>query len=271
MVTDMDSAIPQFMFDMHNTSTIDAIQWGAFVDNAKQTAFMSVLSTNSGITFADMGDTPSECVPRYFQDIIGVPFTLATEIGGQVPVTDQQFVDYGIAFAETIADFFQTLEPTLFTNSPTFYAASVVQDGGSQYITPDFFSNTQTFFSPTSAPGSVDILPALFANSQAFYVHTVSAGGAPQELTPALLTNAQTFYSPAVSVGAVDILPTLFVNAQSFYAATVTVPGAGVTLSPEDLAAIDALIAARIPDIATAILAAAQITPIRANIDQTNG
>lgn len=44
-----------------------------------------------------------------------------------------------------------------------------------------------------------------------------------------------------------------------------------LTLTAADLAAIDALIAARLPDIAAAILAAAQVTPIWADARRIKG
>lgn len=132
----------------------------------------------------------------------------------------------GFNSATTIAAT-QTLTPSLFTNSQTFYTPTVT--AGTTTLTPSLFTNSQTFYSPTVTAGSVTLTPSLFTNSQTFYAPTITPGAVT--LTPALFTNNQTFYSPVVTPGEVTLTPNLFTNTQIFYGPTVT-PGS-VTILPD--------------------------------------
>lgn len=48
--------------------------------------------------------------------------------------------------------------------------------GGSQTLTPSLFTNTQTFYGPTVTAGAVTLLPSLFTNANTFFGATVSGG-----------------------------------------------------------------------------------------------
>jgi hypothetical protein len=109
----------------------------------------------------------------------------------------------------------QTLTPSLFTNSQTFYAPAV---SATRSLTPSLFTNGQTFYTPT-VTATRTLTPSLFTNSQAFYPATVSQGFL---LQPALFTNGQSFYGPTVTPGPVALTPSLFTNAPTFYGPTVT-------------------------------------------------
>lgn len=98
----------------------------------------------------------------------------------------------------------------------------------SQSLTPSLFTNTQTFYGPTLTPGAVTLSPSLLTNGQTFYAPTVAQGTAT--LSPYLFTNAQAFYSATASPGAVGLAPPLFTNGPSFFGPTV-VPGT-VALAP---------------------------------------
>lgn len=180
-----------------------------------------------------------------------------------------------------------------------------VGGAGSQTLTPSLFTNTQTFYAPTVL-GPVTLLPALFSNTSAFYRSIVYAGHTAdgdfpfksvwladgrrrlnpqprkitglaatnsahpavwtdwlffpatggQTLAPSLLTNSQSFYTPTVTRGAVSLAPSLFTNTQTFYAATVS--RGAVTLSPSLLTNSQSFPAATVT--ATCTLAPALLT-----------
>lgn len=109
----------------------------------------------------------------------------------------------------------QTLTPSLFTNSQTFYSPTV---SATRTLTPSLFTSSQTFFAPTVGRGAVGLTPSLFTNAQTFYSATVSQGFL---LQPALVTNSQSFFGPTVTRGAVALSPSLFTNTQSFFAPTM--------------------------------------------------
>jgi hypothetical protein len=121
----------------------------------------------------------------------------------------------------------QTLTPSLFTNTNTFYSPIVT--AGAVTLTPGLYTNSNTFYSPTVTSGAVTLTPDLFTNTNSFYSPTVTAGTVT--LTPSLFTNSNTFYSAIVSQGGVILQPDLFTNTNSFYSATVTV--GAVTLTPD--------------------------------------
>lgn len=103
---------------------------------------------------------------------------------------------------------------------------------GGLTLNPTLFSNTNTFFAPTVTPGTTSLTPGLFTNTNQFYAAVVSLGGS-QTLVPGLLSNANDFFAPTVTPGAVTLTPSLFSNSNSFYAPTIT-PGE-VTLLPDRL------------------------------------
>lgn len=111
--------------------------------------------------------------------------------------------------------FSQTLTPALFTNTQTFYAATVGR--GTITLEPALLTNTQTFFSPTVAQVTV-VAPALFTNTQTFYAPAVTS---VRNVAPALFTNTQTFYAANVT-GINAVAPSLLTNTQTFYSPTAT-------------------------------------------------
>lgn len=90
----------------------------------------------------------------------------------------------------------QTLTPSLYTNTQTFFAPTVTP--GAVTLTPALFTNAQTFFAPTIT-ASYNIAPSLYSNNQTFYSATISQTGVAQNLQPSLYNNNQTFYSPTVA------------------------------------------------------------------------
>lgn len=118
----------------------------------------------------------------------------------------------------------QTLTPTLFTNSQTFYTPTV--SVGAVGLTPSLFTNTNTFYVPTVS-SNYPLTPGLFTNTNSFFTSTITQS---QVVAPALVTNTNTFYGPTVTTGSVNLVSTLFTNTSTLYSPTV-VPGA-VTLTP---------------------------------------
>lgn len=156
---------------------------------------------------------------------IGFDYRVAS--GGAQTLTPSLFSNTNTFYSPTVSQGAVTLTPSLFTNSQTFYSATVSL--GSVTLTPTLFSNDQTFYSPTVSTGSVTLTPSLFTNSQTFYAPTVTPGSVT--LTPLLFSNNQTFYSAIVTGGGTQLLqPTLVSNSQTFYGPTVTV--GAVTLTP---------------------------------------
>lgn len=118
----------------------------------------------------------------------------------------------------------QTLTPALYTNTNTFYNATV---STSTTLTPALYTNTNTFYGPTVS-STYALLPSLYTNNNVFYGPTVSATYA---LSPSLYTNTNTFYGPTVTVGTVTLSPSLYTNTNTFYSAVVS--QGGVVLQPD--------------------------------------
>lgn len=55
---------------------------------------------------------------------------------------------------------------------------------GSQTLVPSLFTNTNTFFTPTITTGPVTLLPGLFTNANIFYTPTITGGTQPIPETP---------------------------------------------------------------------------------------
>lgn len=127
-----------------------------------------------------------------------------------------------------VRDTSQTLTPSLYTNSQTFYQPTV--NRGAVTLTPSLYTNDQTFYSPdvTQTGGAQNLDPSLYTNTQVFYDPTVTA---TYTLTPNLYTNTQTFFALTVTA-TYDLTPALYTNTQTFYQATVTQTGGGQTLLP---------------------------------------
>lgn len=117
----------------------------------------------------------------------------------------------------------QTLLPSLFTNTNTFYSATI-SVGAVTLTQTARLNNTNVFYSPTVGRGAVNLAPSLVSNANIFYSPTVVLNGAPQTLLPSLVSNTNTFYNAIVTIegGEQFILPSLFVNTNVFYRPTIT-------------------------------------------------
>lgn len=142
---------------------------------------------------------------------------------GDQSLTPSLFTNSQTFYSPTVSSTYG-LTPSLFTNSQTFYAPTALAISP---LAPSLFTNSQTFYSATVTPGSVDLSPSLFTNGQTFYSATV---GSTYGLTPDLFTNSQTFPAATVAPGAVDLAPSLFTNSQTFYQPTVA--GGDVSVEP---------------------------------------
>ena len=131
-------------------------------------------------------------------------------------------------FAPTVTRGAVNLLPSLYTNTQTFFSADVTQAGGGQSLTPSLYTNTQTFFSATVTAVKA-LTPSLYTNTQSYFAPTVST---TYSLTPSLYTNAQIFYSPTVSATK-TLTPSLYTNAQTFFAASVVQSGGPQTVLPD--------------------------------------
>jgi len=113
-----------------------------------------------------------------------------------------------------------SISPSLYSNTPTFYAHVLNQVGGPQNVVVPLFNNTQTFYSPLLSPGAVSVTPSLYANAPTFYGLTVTTS---KTLTASLFSNASELYEPIVSIagGPQIVAPSLFSNTASFFTHTV--------------------------------------------------
>lgn len=134
-------------------------------------------------------------------------------------ITPSLFTNTNTFFAPTVSAGAVGLTPGLFTNSNSFPAPTVLS---SCDLAPGLFSNSNTFFAPTVSPGAVNLAPSLFTNSNTFYAPTVSLDGATQDLTPSLFSNTNSFFAPTVSASYTLTVP-LVSNSNSFFSPTVQV------------------------------------------------
>jgi len=121
----------------------------------------------------------------------------------------------------------QALDPSLITNTQTFYAPTVA--AGALTLTPALFTNSATFYAANVAPGSVSISPPLLGDGDVFYSATITLGFL---LAPSLLANSASFYASTVTPGDVSLAPPLDANSNAFFAATVTAVGGSQSLAP---------------------------------------
>ena len=97
----------------------------------------------------------------------------------------------------------------------------VAAGGGGQTINANLFTNTNTFYNATVTAGAVNISANLLTNTSTFYDATISSGTA--NIDANLLTNTSTFYNATVTAGAVTISADLLSNANTFYNAVVSI------------------------------------------------
>ena len=123
-------------------------------------------------------------------------------IGGPIATyvqetTANEFIVNGTFVNETDGAGTQTVTGALFTNTNTFYGATLTTD---YTVTGGLFTNTQTFYQATVTPDQA-ITGALYTNDQTFYQATVT--NLDQFIDGALFTNSEIFYSGTVSGGVV--------------------------------------------------------------------
>lgn len=87
-----------------------------------------------------------------------------------------------------------TLTPGLYTNTSSFYAATVALDG---LLSPSLLSNVNVFYGPIVSVAIV-LTPGLFSNTNTFYAPTVSS--VPGFNTPPLKNNTGTLLSGQTGV-----------------------------------------------------------------------
>ena len=145
--------------------------------------------------------------------------------GGTQTLTPSLFTDSDTFFAPTVAPGAVTLTPSLFTDADTFFAPTVL---ATYSLTSALFTDGDSFYAATVSPGVVTLTPGLYTDLDTFYAPTVTRGTIT--LTPGLYTDADTFYSATVAAGAITLTPSLFTDTDAFYAATVT--AGTVTLTP---------------------------------------
>lgn len=150
-----------------------------------------------------------------------ITFALRPAASGAQSITGALFTNSQTFYGATVGRGAVNIDGALVTNAQTFYGATVA---ASYAITGAKFDNSQTFYAAAVTPGSVDIAGALYTNSQTFYVATVSQGGSAQDITAALFTNVQSFFEATVAVGAVNIDASLFTNEQVFFEASIDQP-----------------------------------------------
>jgi hypothetical protein len=116
----------------------------------------------------------------------------------------------------------QTLTPTLFTNTASFFAPTVAPQPVT--LLPARYNSSSSFFAATVFPQAVTLLPSLFSSVSSFFAATVTQS---QALTQTVtFVNTSSFFSPALSL---TLLAARYNSASSFFTPVVS-PGA-VTLT----------------------------------------
>lgn len=166
---------------------------------------------------------------------------------GAQELTPGLFTNTNTFYAATVAAGAVALTPSLFTDADTFYTQTVTT---SYSLTAPLYIDADTFYTPAVAAGAVTLTPSLYSDADTFYTHTITGGAAV--LAPSLYTDADTFYAHTVAAGAVTLTPSLYSDADTLYSATVaasygltpalftdadtfyapTVTGGGLTLQP---------------------------------------
>lgn len=148
----------------------------------------------------------------------------AEAAGGQT-LTPSLYANTNTFYAATVSPGAVTLTPSLYVDADTFYSATVAS---SYDLAPGLYSDADTFYAPTVAPGAVALTPAIYADADTFYAATVAPGAVT--LAPGLYADADVFYAPTVATGDATLLPSLYADSDVFHSPTVA-PGA-VALLP---------------------------------------
>ena len=121
----------------------------------------------------------------------------------------------------------QTLIPSLFTNTNTFYLTTITQTGPPQSLLPSLYSNVNTFYEATVAASNA-LAPDRYDNTNVFYAATVAASNT---LAPARYDNINVFYAPTVAASN-TLAPARYDNDNEFYSPVVSRAGQ-TTLFPQ--------------------------------------
>ena len=175
-----------------------------YLDGILQGTDTVTASAPSGINQIDIGASPWAGPGEYFKGRISALMVL------NAALTDKQI----LALKSNPWQIFAPIQRQIF--------AAVAGGAGSQTLTPTLYGNTHTFYGPTLIPGAATLTPSLYSNSPTFYSPTVSIAGGPQQLTASRVDNASVFYSPLLSPGAVTVAPSLYNNSQTFYSLTLS-------------------------------------------------
>lgn len=139
----------------------------------------------------------------------------ASAAGGGQTLTPSLFTNSNTFYAPTVSGTY-TLSPGLYTDSDTFYSPTV---STSYSISPGLYTDPDTFYSP-AVSATYTLTPGLYADGDTFYTHVVSLGGS-QTLVPGLYVDSDTFYSPTVS-STYTLTPALYADPDTFYSATIS-------------------------------------------------
>ncbi len=181
-------------------------------------------------------------VERVFPNV-NQDFGLVTD--GTGDTYDFGLITDGVSASMSFGDLLeQTLTPSLFTASQTFYGPTVLR--GTVTLTPALLSDGDTFFTPTVGRGTITLTPPLLSDGETFFAPTVTRG--PVTLTPSLVTNTATFFAPTVGRGPVNLAPPLLTDADTFFAPTVA---ARNTLTPALVTDADTFFAPTVTSVRT--------------------
>jgi len=191
----------------------------------------SLTNVTSGIDYLSVKDIGVNQANRFYVGVnstdggnnLNVIFTAAPTTQTLIP---SLFTNTNTFYLTTITQTGppQSLLPSLYSNVNTFYTPTVTQAGGVQTLTPSLYTNPNTFYAATVAASNT-LAPALFTNTNVFYAATVTASNT---LAPARYDNINVFYAPTVAASN-TIAPALFTNTNTFYNPTVA---ASSTLTP---------------------------------------
>lgn len=199
-------------------------------DGSGTLAISSVtVATSTSLTVTFGRAISGNCVLRYahgtrpMESTQGVhdnsALTLPLEVAPDIAttITASLFTNTNTFYAATISAV-ANIAAAIFNNSNTFYVSTVTPTYG---ITPNRFDNTNTFYGATiSSPQTVSA--ARFDNTNAFYGATVSLANSPQTITATRFNNTNTFYGANLTT---VIGCTRFDNPNTYYGATINQSG----------------------------------------------
>lgn len=151
-------------------------------------------------------------------------------LGGQIISSGPQtvdgalFTDSDTFFAATITTGPVTVTGALFTEADTFFTSTFT---ATYSITGAVHAEPDTFFSSTFTTGPVTVTGALFTEADTFFAATITTGAV--SVTGALFTESDTFFGATVTAGVVTIGGALFTESDTFFASTFTVGPVSIT------------------------------------------